>query len=80
MESSPYFVLEECQIKRDECAFVQSKTSYFAVWQLTRFITFQGKEYVRLKWENKIQEEWIEKVHTFKKDYLLAGNAKSRAF
>jgi hypothetical protein len=25
------------------------------------FITFQGKEYVRLKWANKKQEEWVEK-------------------
>ena len=60
-ESSPYFVLDECRIERDECAFVGSKTSYFSVWQLTGFITFQGKEYVRLKWANKKQEEWAEK-------------------
>jgi hypothetical protein len=55
-ESSPYFVLDKCRIERDECAFVAfvgSKTSYFAVRQMTRFITFQGKEYVRLKWANK---------------------------
>jgi hypothetical protein len=51
--SSPYFVLDEYRIKRDECAFVGSKTSYFAVQRLTGFITFQGKEYVRLKWANK---------------------------
>ena len=31
-EFSPYFVLEECRIKRDGCAFVGSKTSYLAVW------------------------------------------------
>ena len=60
-ESSPYFVLDECRIKRDECAFVGSKTSYFAVRQLTGFITFQGKEYVRLKWANKKREEWVER-------------------
>jgi hypothetical protein len=53
MESSPYFVLDECRIKRDESDFVGSKTSYFAVRQMTGFITFQGKEYVRLKWANK---------------------------
>jgi hypothetical protein len=28
---------------------------------LTGFITFQGKEYVRLKWANKKREEWVEK-------------------
>jgi AAA15 family ATPase/GTPase len=60
-ESSPYFVLEECRIKRDECAFVGSKTSSLAVWQLTGFIIFRGKEYVRLKRSNEKQEEWVEK-------------------
>jgi hypothetical protein len=60
-ESSPYFVLDECRIKRDECAFVGSKTSYFAVRQLTGFITFQGKEYVRIKRANKKREEWVER-------------------
>ncbi len=40
---------------------VGSKTSYLAVWQLMGFITFQGKEYARLKWANKKQEEWVEK-------------------
>ncbi len=30
-KSSPYFVLDECRIKRDECAFVGSKRSYLAV-------------------------------------------------
>ena len=60
-EFSPYFVLEECRIKRDGCAFVGSKTSYLTVWQLTGFIIFWGKEYVRLKWTNKKQEEWVEK-------------------
>ena len=60
-ESSPYFVLEECRLRRDECAFVGSKNSYLAVRQLTGFITFQGKEYVRLKRANKKQEEWVEK-------------------
>ena len=59
-EFSPYFVLEECRIKRDGCAFVGSKTSYLAVWQLTGFIIFQGNEYVRLKGANKKQEEWVE--------------------
>ena len=48
-------------MKRDACAFVGSKTSYFAVWQLTGFITFQGKGYVRLKWANEKQEERVEK-------------------
>jgi len=62
-ESSPYFVLEECRIKRDECAFVGSKTSYFAVQQLMGFITFQGKGYVRLKWANEKQEKWVKKVN-----------------
>jgi hypothetical protein len=28
---------------------------------MTRFITFQGKEYVRLKWANKKWEEWVER-------------------
>jgi hypothetical protein len=28
---------------------------------LTEFITFQGKEYVRLKWANKKREEWVER-------------------
>jgi hypothetical protein len=53
---SPYFVLDKCRIKRDKCAFDGSKTSYFAVQQLTGFITFQGKQYVWLKWANKKQE------------------------
>ncbi len=43
------------------CAFVGSKNSYLAVWQLTGFITFQGKEHVRLKWENKKRKEWVER-------------------
>ena len=60
-EFSPYFVLEECRIKRDGCAFVGSKTSYLAVWQLMGFIMFRGKEYVRIKRANKKQEEWVEK-------------------
>jgi hypothetical protein len=60
-EFSPYFVLEECQIKRDGCAFVGSKTSYLTVWQLTGFIIFMGEEYVRLKLANKKHEEWVEK-------------------
>ena len=60
-ESSPYFVHDGCQIKRDECAFVGSKTSYFAVWQLTGFITFQGNEHARLKWANKKQEERVKR-------------------
>ena len=61
MDSSLYFVLEECSIKSDECAFVGSKTSYLAVWQLIGFLTFQGKKYVKLKCANKKQQEWVEK-------------------
>ncbi len=64
-ESSPYFVLEECRLRRDECAFVGSKNSYLDVRQLTGFITFQGKEYVRLKHANKKQEKWVKKANTF---------------
>ncbi len=30
-ENSPYFVLEESRIKRDECAFVGKKASYITV-------------------------------------------------
>jgi hypothetical protein len=60
-ESSPYFILDECRIKRNECVFVWSKSPYFAVRQLTGFITFKGKEYVRLKLANEKQEEWVEK-------------------
>jgi hypothetical protein len=60
-ESSPYFVLDECQIKRDECAFFGSKTCYFPVRQLMGFITFQGKGYVMLKWANEKEKEWVEK-------------------
>ena len=60
-ENSPYFVLEESRIKRDECAFVGKKSSYITVRQLTGFVTFRGKEYVRLKWSNKKHEEWVEK-------------------
>ena len=29
--------------------------------QLTGFVTFRGKEYVRLKWSNKKHEEWVER-------------------
>jgi hypothetical protein len=60
-EHSPYFVLEESRIKRDECAFVGKNKSYITVRQLTGFVTFRGKEYVRLKWSNKKHEEWVEK-------------------
>ena len=60
-EGSPYFVLEECHILRDQCAFVRSKTSYLTLQQLMGFITFGGKEFVMLKWSNKKQEEWVEK-------------------
>ena len=60
-ENSPYFVLEESRIKRDECAFVGKNASYITIQQLTGCVTFQGKEYVRLKWSNKKHEEWVEK-------------------
>ena len=60
-EHSPYFVLTESRIKRDECAFVGKNESYITVRQLTGFVTFRGKEYVRLKWSNKKHEEWVEK-------------------
>ena len=60
-ENSPYFVLEESHIKRDECAFVGKNTSYITVQQLTGCVTFQGKQYIRLKWSNKKHEEWVEK-------------------
>jgi hypothetical protein len=79
-ESSPYFVLDECRIKRDECAFVGSKTSYFAVWQLTGFITFQGKEYVRIKQQTRNERNGLKGVNIFKNDHRLRGNAKSQKF
>jgi hypothetical protein len=42
-ESSSDFVLGKCRIKRDECAFVGSKSSYFAVCQLTVSSHFRVK-------------------------------------
>ncbi len=33
----------------------------FGCMAIDGFIIFQGKEYVRLKWANKKQEEWVEK-------------------
>ncbi len=35
--------------------------SCITVQQLTGYVTFRGKEYVRLKWSNKKHEEWVEK-------------------
>ena len=60
-ENSPYFVLKESRIKRDECAFVGKNVSYITIQQLTGCVTFWGKEYVRLKWSNKKHKEWMEK-------------------
>ena len=79
-ENSPYFVLKESRIKRDECAFVGKNASYITIQQLTGCVTFWGKEYVRLKWSNKKHEEWVKKVHTCKKGHRLNGNAKSLKF
>ena len=73
-------MLEESRIKRDECAFVGKKSLYITVQQLTGYVTFWGKEYVRLKWSNKKNEEWAEKVHTCEKGHRLNGNAKSLKF
>jgi len=53
IEVSYYFVLEECQIRRDECIFVGSKMCNMTVRQLTGFVVFGDKEFVRLKWSNE---------------------------